>query len=299
MLVPELVTAFLAHTRDTKSRATWTQYAKMLRPFIKRFATREFASLKPIDLDGYFAAVSRFPEGHKRAGEPKAPDTRRAYIVVFQVLQEYALSREIIRRKVAKKLDKPMGRLRQRIPEGAEVAKLVAALPASARLIYRALLQCGARPNELCRATFADWDRTKQRIVLQAHKTAEKTGEARTIQVGAKLRAILEEATAGRTEGPLFVRDRGQAWRVDALSRAFRLARVAAGVPPEVCLYCARHFHATAIAKQKGLRAAKDALGHKNIKTTDRYVVKDDAECRDNQDLVDGGLDPPPAAEAA
>lgn len=298
MLVPELVTAFLTHTRDTKSRATWTQYAKMLRPFIERFAAREFASLKPIDLDGYFAAVSRFPEGHKRAGEPKAPDTRRAYIVVFQVLQEYALSREIIRRKVAKKLDKPIGRLRQRIPEGAEVAKLVAALPASARLIYRALLQCGARPNELCRATFADWDRTKQRIVLQAHKTAEKTGEARTIQVGAKLRAILDEATAGRTEGPLFVRDRGQPWRVDALSRAFRLARVAAGVPPEVCLYCARHFHATAIAKHKGLRAAKDALGHKNIKTTDRYVVKDEEECRDNQDLVDGGLDPP-AAEAA
>ncbi len=29
----------------------------------------------------------------------------------------------------------------------------------------------------------------------------------------------------------------------------------------------------------------------------DRYVVKDDAECRDNQDLVDG-LDPPPAADA-
>lgn len=298
MLVPDLITAFLTHTRDTKSAATWKQYAKMLRPLGARFATREFASLTPIDLDGYFASVSRFPEGHPRAGEPKAPDTRRAYVVVFQVLQEYALSREIIRRKVAKKLDKPMGRLRQRIPEGDEVGRLVAALPPSARLIYRALLQCGARPNELCRATFADWDRVKQRIVLSAHKTAEKTGEARVIQVGAKLQKILDEATAGRTEGPLFIRDGGKPWRVDALSRAFRLARTAAGVPDEVCLYCARHFHATAIAKQKGLRAAKDALGHKNIKTTDRYVVKDDAECRDNQDLVDG-LDPPPAADAA
>lgn len=299
MLVAPLITAFLRVVADTKSAATLRQYTKQLRPFIARFGDREFASLRPVDLDEYFAAVSRFPAGHKRAGELKSPDTRRAYMVAFQLLQEYATSREIVDKPIVKQLKKPKGRLRQRIPNPEEVPRLVAALPQAAALIYRALLQCGARPNELVRATVADWDRAKQRIVLTQHKTAEKTGEARTIQVGARLRAILLEALGERTAGPLFVRECGRPWRVDALSRAFRLARAAAGVPSEVCLYCARHFHATAIAKRKGIRAAKDALGHKSIKTTDRYVVTDDDEQRTNQDLVDDGVDPPPAADTA
>lgn len=293
MLVPELVTVFLSHVANTRSAATHRQYSKQLRPFVAMFADRRFADLTPIDLDTYFAAVARFPAGHRQAGELKSGDTRRAYAVAFQVLQQFATSRKVVPAKIVDKIEKPTGHLRERIPTDAELKRLTSALPAAASLIYRALIQSGARPNELVRATIADYDQTAGKIVLKRHKTAEKTGTDRVIQVGTKLATLIAEAVGTRTTGPLFVRESGQAWRVDALSRAFRKARDAAGVPAEVCLYCARHYHATQIARKKDIRAAKDALGHSNLNTTLRYVPKNDDEQRANQDLVGNEDDEP------
>ena len=106
-----------------------------------------------------------------------------------------------------------MGRIRERLPTEAEVEAIKAHANAAFGLIYQALRQCGARPNELARATVADWDRDNHQIVLTDHKTARKTGQARRIAVGAKLPSAIV-AAGDRTEGPLFVTVTGRPGRL-------------------------------------------------------------------------------------
>eukprot|EP00913_Durusdinium_trenchii_P005642 g5260.t1 len=219
-----------------------------------------------------------------------APDTQRANVVAFETFQKWCLQNEIIAQPIAKQIEKPTGRKRERIPTAEETAAILAAGSREFRLIYRALRQSGARPNELCRACVENIE--KGVIVLAKHKTAKKTGKARRIPIGRKFQEIINESlgvgtAAERTAGHLFLTKRGKPWTPGGLGSMYRRIRDKLGLSKDLCVYLARHEHATLLSRKADIRSVKDSLGHSSINTTMRYVKGDDEEVRTNQDLIE------------
>lgn len=278
--VGEIAKQFLAWVGVNRSANTFKMYDNRLRPFIEQFGTAVVRQLKPQQIDDYFAGVNKWVDGKE-----KAPDTIRANIVALEQLEKFAIKKQLIKKPFVGEHEKPAGRMRDRLPTADEVSQIKAIASPEFNVVYQALRQSGARPNEIARATVADWDRVTGQIVLEKHKTARKTGRPRKIAVGEKLAALILASLGDRTEGPLFRTPRGNQWTTDTLSQTFSRYRNAAGVDKAVVLYSSRHEHATAICKLHGMDATADALGHAT-KITGRYVHQDPKERQARQDSV-------------
>jgi len=282
MNVDEAVGQFLERVRRTRSENTWRLYRSRLAPLCAAFAQRPLSTLTRDALEAWVESMGKWPDGR-----PKAPDTRRATAIAVGLWQSWCLDEGLLAAPIVKKLEKPTGRRRQRIPTDAEREQLLEKASTEFRRMYEALRRTGARPGELCAAKIEDWDRPARVIVLAQHKTARETGQPRRIGVGTKLEPLLIEAIGDRTAGPIFLDERGLPWTVKRLSKRHLRLRDRAGLAKDLCLYLARHEHGTKIAKQLGIAAAKEALGHTSIKTTERYLHATDAERARNQDAFE------------
>ncbi len=313
MDVATAIEKFLAWCRENHSPGTSLVYGNRLKglascvrrpesfskdskedpPFSLPLGQRELTAFTRADLDEWLYQASRWaPDsrgGDKRAGQPKAPDTIRGYAIAFKAFQEWAVEFRHLVAPVATKIKKPMGRFRERIPRKSETVLLLANAPEAFQLIYEALRRSGARPNELCKATIADWDREERAIVLVEHKTAEATGRARRITVGKKLEAVLLRAIGDRTDPGerIFLTPTGRPWSPNYLSKVYKQLRNKAGLPSDLVLYLARHEHGTVICRELGINAACDALGHTSIDTTRRYLHSTNDERATNQDAFE------------
>ena len=288
MSVEQLVEQFIQWCARHRAPKTVAHYRDRLSSFVRKFGQSDFQSLTPLDVDNWQHEAGHWPSGHAKAGEPKAPDTIRSTIVTFERFQKWAVENKLVAQPITTgKMEKPRGRLRERIPTEAEVAAILKIAPKPFVLIYQGLRQCGARPNELCRATVAHWDQVNGQIVLTEHKTAKKTGKPRVICVGERFAEILRESLGTRTAGPLFVTEKGKAWTPARLSDMYRTLRNKAGLPGDLVLYLTRHEHATKLC-QAGVNLFEVAqgLGHVDTKTTQRYLHTTPERLRNNQDKV-------------
>lgn len=288
MLVAAAVAQFLAEMSACRAPATARAYRGRLSRFGRNMLDTPLAELTGQQLLDWIAAERRWPDG-----SDKAPDTIRLTITSVEQWQRWLLERELIAQPLIPKQKKPAGRKREMLPTVEETKLILAQGAADFVAIYRALRMTGARPGELTRATIADIDRREGLIVLEHHKTAEKTGKPRKIAIGhPALADILDAAIGDRTSGPIFLRPQGKPWTVDALSAAYRKARRAAGLPEGLVLYLSRHEHATQLYKStQDLKAVADALGHANIQTTMRYTRTDADTLKKYQQRFSEGLD--------
>jgi integrase len=282
MLVKDLFAQFLLWVEQDKKPATLRFYQQRLKPFVAEFGERPFASLTLADATGYLLQHGLRPDG-----KPLSGSTKRHNAVALERLQQYAIDIGLIEKPLFKKLPKPRIGRRDRLPTDEETAALLKNAKPEFRLIYPALRQSGARPGELCRATIADYDATEGAIVLADHKTAGKSGRPRVIPVGKKLRELLQQAIAGRTEGPIFRSRTGKPWTVANLSATYRALRNKAGLAKDLCLYLTRHEAGSRICREKDVEAAARILGHSSTSTTSRYVKLNLKELQKYQDLGD------------
>jgi integrase len=179
-----------------------------------------------------------------------------------------------------------MGR-RERIPTADEIATLLKGATPEFRLIYTGLLQCGARPGELCRTQISDVDWQKGRITLAEHKTARKTGKPRIIPIGKNFGQTLQKAVDHRQTGPVFLSPKGEAWTVGNLSSTHRRLRDAAGLPRDLVLYLARHrFGTEALRAGLPLKDVAELMGHVSVTTTEIYLHRDVTELAGSQDRL-------------
>lgn len=281
MVVSEILAIFLEHVGRDRKPATVRQYRTRLKSFADKFGSRDFSSIDSLEIEAWLGEAGKFPDGRL-----KSPDTRRANAIAFEQLQAFAVDHHALAEKLLEKIRKPTGRLRERIPTDSETQAILDAASPQFRLIYQALRQTGARPNELAGAQFADIDRQAGMLVIRHHKTEEKTGRPRKIAIGKKFAELIAQARGGRTEGPIFLSPRLKPWTTGTLSATFRRLRDRLRLPKDLCLYLTRHEHASRLCRQRGIQAAAEALGHKSIVTTKRYVKTDDKELQENQDLV-------------
>lgn len=285
MLTGPLIDLFLLTRAQSRAAATVKFYSGRLKLFRLKYAAREFAEITLAEITLHLA----------EAGQGRSDSTRRHNAVALEALQKFALAQRIIPAPLFDRIEKPPVGQRDRLPTEAETAALLAKASPAFLMIYTALRQCGARPNELCRATCEHYDAAKGVIVLKQHKTARKTGKPRRIPVGKKLRELLAQSLETRTTGPLFLSPAGKPWTPENLSRTYTRLRKAAGLTAGLVLYLARHECGSALCKSKGIEAARRILGHSSSATTQRYVHYDDTELQDLQDAVN--IDPPPAAD--
>jgi integrase len=264
MRIDTLIDEFLAQCRQGLSKATVAFYRGRLRKFRERFGERDFATLKLSEIVDYL----------EWAGTGASDSTRRHNIVALERLQLFARERRVIRKRIFPRLKKPPIALREKLPTAEEREALLREASAEFKLIYAALRQCGARPSELCGALIEQIQTLEggRALVLTKHKTARKTGKPRIIPIGNKLGELIAEGAGDRTAGPIFRSPRGTAWTPANLSATYRSLRDAAGLPKHLCLYLARHEHASEMVRRFDIHAAKEALGHSSINTTQRYV---------------------------
>lgn len=288
MHVAQLAEIYLEDVRQCRAAATWRSYRGHLAKFVATFGDRELPTIKPIELRAWLNSCRTRPNGR-----PYAADTVRGLVIAVEAFQSWAAENGELDGGKITKLEKPPSRQRDRIPTAAETSRIFQHASPEFSAIYRALRLTGARPSELCGAMIEQIDHSAghPRLVIRDHKTARATGKPKVIPLGLKLRHLVDQLIAGRSSGPIFRRPNGEAWTSDTLGREFRRIRKRAELPSDLVVYLARHEAATKLCQRVGINAARDALGHTSIKTTSRYVKRDEQAMATNQDLLDD-LDP-------
>lgn len=283
--VGELIDRFLAHVRRELAIATYRHYRGRLAQFAAAFESRSLADLGASELLDHFEA----------AGTGKSADTRRADRTAAKRLVNFAGDRQLIDRderrrllEILKGVPTPGSRRRERLPTKSEADRITEAGSPEFRLIFTVLRYSGARPGELTGAQIAEWDRDAAVIVRYRHKTVRKTGKPRKIPVHhPKAIESLTAAIGDRTAGPIFLTPRQKPWKVSHLSTTFRRLRRALELDERIVLYSTRHDFATRLAKVAPLHVVKDALGHANITTTQRYCHASDDEIQRAVDSIE------------
>lgn len=153
-----------------------------------------------------------------------------------------------------------------------EAAAVLAAAQASGprdHALTCLLMLSALRVSEACGANVADLDTTRGYRVLRIRR---KGGTTATRRLAARTAAAIDEALAGRTDGPLLLDDDGG--RLDRHNARWVVERVTreAGIGKRISPHSLRHTAAT-LALDAGvpLRDVQDLLGHADPRTTRRY----------------------------
>jgi integrase len=100
-----------------------------------------------------------------------------------------------------------------------------------------------------------------------------KNGERRTLPLGPRLKAILQDAlTASGSAFTVLVNEHGWAWHLDTLSRQFRAACQAAGMESFGSHVLRHTFASWLVMSGVDLSTVRELMGHKDIQMTLRYA---------------------------
>lgn len=132
----------------------------------------------------------------------------------------------------------------------------------------------GCRPGEAASAKWTDLDLERGVVRLDEHKTARKTGEARTIYLSSLALRLL--AWIKRNDGAgetIFLNACGRPWSRAALSERLAGIRERAGLAKDAKWYGNRHRYACdGILRGVELKTLSVLMGHHTTRTTEYYV---------------------------
>lgn len=123
--------------------------------------------------------------------------------------------------------------------------------------------------RELYRMRIENLDWEHRLIFVPDSKTPEGR---RLVPMSRRVLEILRERCCSRQEGPVFPSTRSAGGHIRSIDRLFRQARMKAGLPKELVLYCARHDYGTRVLMRTGnLAAVMKTMGHRDVKTAMQY----------------------------
>ena len=112
-------------------------------------------------------------------------------------------------------------------------------------------------------------DRENRVIFVPDSKTPEGR---RLIPMSRRVLEILHARCGTKTEGWVFPSEHSASGHLCSIDRLFRGARLQAGLPRELVLYCARHDYGTRVLMRTGnLAAVMRTMGHRDVKTAMHY----------------------------
>ena len=112
-----------------------------------------------------------------------------------------------------------------------------------------------------------DWD--SRVIFVPDSKTEEGR---RSVPMSNRVFGVLRQRCGTRREGWVFPSKRAESAHLTTMAKRFREARIKAGLPEDLVLYCGRHDSGTRILKKTGnLAAVMRTMGHRDVKTAMQY----------------------------
>ena len=152
-----------------------------------------------------------------------------------------------------------------------EEARLVAVCSPALRRVVQVGLLTGLRRQELASLRPEEVDLDRGLVSVAA--CYSKNGERRTLPVGPRLKAVLQDALiASRSATTVLVNEQGRSWPLDRLSEQFRATCERAGIG-SLGLHVLRHsFASRLIMAGVDLSTVKELMGHKDIQMTLRYA---------------------------
>ena len=257
--------------------------------FVEDYLTWVTANCKPLTVDRVRQTLARFTVfiGPKRLNEVtpwhleqwkklrkdagKAPGTVNTELAtlksVFAKAKAWGKLSEHPGTSV-KLLQNPRHKIRFLSEE--EEARLLAVCSPALRRVVQVGLLTGFRRQELASLRPEDVDMQNGTISVAA--CYSKNGESRTLPVGPRLKAVLQEALAASGSAPtVLVNDFGRPWHLDTLSGQFRAACQEAGIG-SLGPHVLRHtFASRLVMAGVDLPTVQELMGHKNIEMTLRY----------------------------
>jgi site-specific recombinase XerD len=123
--------------------------------------------------------------------------------------------------------------------------------------------------RELYRVRIENLDWNSRLIFVPDSKTPEGR---RLVPMRRRVFDILRKRCGARQEGWVFPSARSESGHIRSIDRLFRQARMAAGLPKDLVLYCARHDYGTRVLMRTGnLAAVMKTMGHRDVKTAMHY----------------------------
>lgn len=129
----------------------------------------------------------------------------------------------------------------------------------------------GMRPEEVFRMRWENvlWSRN---VIFIPYGKGRKASR-RYVPLSERVRERLKARAAITKSEWVFPSQRSRSGHITNVSKQFAKARKDAGLPETLVLYCARHTFATDLLAQTGnLALVRDVLGHRDIKTTEKYL---------------------------
>lgn len=148
-----------------------------------------------------------------------------------------------------------------------EVMAFIASLtnPRDALLI-RTIYATGMRVSEICGLCAEHIDFEEQTIRVRG-----KGGKIRIVFCDPETLSQIREHLGGRSEGPVFLGNRGKAISPRTVQHIFQLY-----APPGITPHKIRHSYASELYKRShNLRVVQENLGHNSIQTTEIYIHTD------------------------
>ncbi len=123
--------------------------------------------------------------------------------------------------------------------------------------------------RELYRMRIENLDWETRVIFVPDSKTEEGR---RRVPMSNRVFDVLKQRCGEKREGWVFPSKRAESAHLTTMAKRFREARVKAGLPEDLVLYCGRHDYGTRILKRTGnLAAVMRTMGHKDVKTAMQY----------------------------
>jgi integrase len=302
--VNQLIDAYLVEgpaDKPNKRASSWVQDRSSLhhhvRPLIGTRRASELAASDIARLQSDIAAgKTRMQTKTRRRGVARVVGgkaTAARTIVIFQAMCAWAVTRGYLAENPAKGVKRYKIEKRERYLSEKELRTLWDAvdllvarrrIPSSHATIFRLLALTGARKTEITALSWREVDFARGRVVLAAARS--KTG-AKQISLSdaalAELRTLHEHAVAAdASDGRDFVFPAlrgGVGSTVDVQSSWEKVRRVAE--LPGVRMHDLRHtFASIAVADGVSLFLVGKALGHTQVRTTERYAHLSDSPIR-------------------
>lgn len=156
--------------------------------------------------------------------------------------------------------------------------------------VFVIMLDCGMRPEEVLRMEWKNvhWDRSENFI-----SKGKTPASRRFVPMPDRMVEVLRKRQALVESDWVFPQQNLTKHRVTVVKQ-WGAARAAAGLPPSVVLYLARHEFATSYLEHGGdLATLKKILGHTSISTTEKYLhpgIKGAAEVVNKRNAKNKGL---------
>jgi integrase len=198
--------------------------------------------------------------------------TQRSMITTIQQSLNWAVSQKMLSQSPLTGFKKPAAKRRQEYVTADQHAALLDALPGKRNRTFRLLLHAaygsGCRPGELRKLRWEHIANDYSHAILAEHKTAKKTGKARTIYFSKKVQTILRWMP--RRSEFVFFNSLGKPWKKDAIVNRMRRLREKTGL--KTVAYSYRHGFATrALVQGVDVATVAELMGHSSTEMVTKH----------------------------